>query len=152
MIEIYTDGACANNGKNKGIGGWGAVLCFKEHKKEIYGGEINTTNNKMELLAVIKALETVRTKQYSITIYTDSAYIVDCVNQGWYFKWISNNWETSQGEPVKNKYLWKRLIYLKTIFDIKFVHVKGHSGIELNERADELAVRGKKEIINWQTN
>ena len=144
MIEIWTDGACANNGKNKGIGGWGAVLCFKEHRKEIYGTEINATNNEVELLAVIRAIEAVKTKQYPITIYSDSAYIVDCVNHGWYCKWINNDWKTSEGEPVKNKLIWKRLLYLRTQFDIKFVLVKGHSGIELNERADELAVMAKK--------
>lgn len=150
-IVIYTDGACSNNkGKNKGLGGWGAVLCFGTNQKEIYGGEPNTTSNKMELTAVIQALKLIKTKKYPVKVYSDSAYIVDCMNQGWYYKWIQNGWKTKDGELVKNQDLWEWLISAKKVFNLSFVHVKGHSGILLNERADQLAVKGKKENQGYE--
>ncbi len=149
-IQIYSDGACANNGKNKGIGGWGAVLLFKGHKKEISGNELNTTNNEMEMKAVVEALKTLKTKQYPVIVYSDSQYIVKGMNQGWYHKWVVNDWTTKEGEPVKNKHLWKALIHYKRYLNLTFIHVKGHDGIKYNEVADDLAVTAKKELIAMQ--
>lgn len=146
-IIIYTDGACSGNQNDENIGGFGAVLIYKDFRKEIYGGEINTTNNRMELKACIKALEALKRKDIPVEIYTDSAYLCNCFNQKWYVKWQKNGWMNSKKEPVENKDLWSELIDLVNSFNkISFVKVKGHSGIELNELADELANRGMAEL------
>lgn len=142
-IIIYTDGACAGNQSNENIGGYGAVLLYKGHRKEIYDGEINTTNNKMEMKACIEALKTLKTKDIPVEVYTDSAYVCNCINQKWYVKWRSNGWRNSKKDPVENKELWVELLELvESIEDIKFIKVKGHSGVELNELADDLANKG----------
>ncbi|SDZ06205.1 ribonuclease HI [Proteiniborus ethanoligenes] len=145
-IIIYTDGACSGNQHDENIGGYGAVLIYKDNKKEIYGGEVNTTNNRMELKACIKALEALKKKDIPIEIYTDSAYLCNCFNQKWYEKWQKNGWLNSKKEPVENKDLWVRLIDLVNEFQsVKFIKVKGHSGVELNELADALANKGMAE-------
>ncbi len=118
------------------------MLLFKSRKKEIYGGEINTTNQRMELIACIKALEELKTKEYPVEIYSDSAYLVNCMHQRWYEKWQKNGWRNSKKEPVENRELWERLLELIEIYHPKFVKVEGHSGIPLNERADALARKG----------
>lgn len=147
-VIIYTDGGCSNNQERCNFGGWGAILSFNGKVKEIYGGEANTTNNKMELLACIKALETLKSDKYPVEIYSDSAYIVNCIQQKWYEKWQRNNWKTAKKEPVLNKDLWERLLELTATYNVKFIKVKGHAGIELNERADQLAQEGIKSVAN----
>lgn len=143
IIIIYTDGACSNNQSNENIGGYGAILKFKSNVKEIFGGSKNTTNNIMELTGMIEALKLIKSNNIPIEVYSDSAYIVNCINQKWYIKWKNNGWKNSKKEPVKNKELWEILINLIESFEnIRIIKVKGHDGVELNERADELANKG----------
>jgi len=142
-ILIYTDGACSNNQKDNNLGGYGAVMLYKGHRKEIYGGEKNTTNNIMEMKAIIEALKLLKTYEIPVEIYTDSAYISNCMNQKWYENWIKNGWKTANKKPVKNKELWMEILkYVDKIDTITFHKVPGHSGVELNEKADELANKG----------
>ena len=145
-IIIYCDGACSGNQFGKNKGGWGAVLKYRDKSKEIYGGESNTTNQRMELTACIKALEQIKTKNFDIEIYSDSAYLVNCIQKEWYKKWEKNGWNTSKKEPVENKELWIRLLRLTAKYNAKFFKVPGHSGVALNELADKLARRGIKEL------
>lgn len=145
-ITIYCDGACSGNQFKDNIGGWGAIMQFGKHEKEIYGGEKNTTNNRMELVACIKALEAIKTTKHKIKIYSDSAYVVDNINNEYYKKWEKNGWRNSQKAPIKNKDLWDKLLSLVKKYDCDFIKVKGHSGYLLNERADALAQRGIDEI------
>jgi len=143
-IKLFTDGGCRKNG----IGGWGVVFVCGDVVKEVYGGTTNTTNNKMELTAVIEALKRVKRRDIPIEVYSDSAYIVNCFNDKWYVKWRRNGWINSRGQPVENKDLWEELINLVESFDnIEFVKVKGHSGVEFNERADQLANQGIEELL-----
>ncbi len=135
-IEIYTDGACSGN---PGPGGWAAVLLYKDNKKEISGFEPNTTNNRMELLAVIKGLEALKVRAWDVTVYSDSAYVVNAINNSWLNNWQTNGWKNSKKEDVANQDLWQRFLELKNLNNIKFVKVKGHSGHVWNERCDELA-------------
>ena len=124
---------------NPGPGGWGSVLIYNEHKKEISGGNKETTNNIMEMTAVIEALKLLK-RPCNVEIYSDSAYVVNAFEQGWIYGWQKNNWKTASKEPVKNKELWEELIALiKTHSSVKFIKVKGHSDNELNNRCDELA-------------
>lgn len=139
-IIIYTDGACEVH-KNR-VSGWGAILIYKEYIKEICGGEINSTNNRAEIMACIMALKEIRTTYIPIEIYSDSQYVVSCFVEGWYHKWLLNNWKSTKSK-VKNVDLWKELIELVEVQDdITFHKVKAHAGIELNERADNLASEG----------
>mgnify|MGYP001954921636 CR=1 FL=1 len=143
-IKLFTDGGCRKNG----IGGWGVVFVCGDVVKEVYGGTTNTTNNKMELTSVIEALKRVKRRDIPIKVYSDSAYIVNCFNDKWYVKWRRNGWINSRGQPVENKDLWEELINLVESFDsIEFVKVKGHSGVEFNERADQLANQGIEELL-----
>ena len=136
-ILIYTDGACSGN---PGPGGWGAILMFNKHKKEISGGDKNTTNNIMEITAVIEALKMLKYPcDYEVEVYSDSAYVVNGYNNGWIYNWKKNNWKNSNKEPVKNKELWMELDELVIKFKPKFIKVKGHSDNEYNNRCDELA-------------
>lgn len=134
-ITIYTDGACSGN---PGPGGWGAILMYKENKKEISGGKKDTTNNIMELTAVIEALRLVKFP-CKISVYSDSAYVVNGFLQGWIYNWIKKGWKTADGSPVKNKELWEELYNFTKTHDITFTKVKGHSDNEFNNRCDELA-------------
>ena len=135
-ITIYTDGACSGN---PGPGGWGAILMFGNIKKEISGGSANTTNNIMELTAVIQALKLLK-RPCKVNLYSDSAYVINAFEQKWIYGWLKNNWRTSNKEPVKNKELWEELYSLTKIHDVRFNKVKGHSTNEYNNRCDELAV------------
>lgn len=140
-VEIYTDGACSGN---PGKGGYGAVLRFKTSNgeyvsKELSDGFENTTNNRMELLAPIVALETLK-KPCKVTLTSDSKYLIDAITQNWLENWKNNNWKTSSKKPVKNVDLWKRLLSVMERHEIKFVWVKGHAGHEFNEICDKLAV------------
>ena len=135
-IEIYTDGACSGN---PGPGGWGAVLRYKGAEKELSGGEKDTTNNRMELTAVIKALQALK-EPCHITLYTDSKYVSDAFNQGWIYGWIKKGWKKSDGKPVLNQDLWQMLLELWKQHEIKLVWVKGHADNPYNNRCDERAV------------
>ncbi len=130
---------------NPGPGGWGAILIYKEHKKEISGGENETTNNIMEMTAVIEGLKQLKF-ECEVEIYSDSAYVVNAFNQGWIYNWMKNNWKTSGKEAVKNVELWKTLYNLTKMHKVKFIKVKGHSDNELNNRCDELARNAIKDL------
>ena len=138
MIKIYTDGACKGN---PGPGGWGALIIYNNDKKEIYGGENETTNNRMELSAVIEALKVIDGQMCSLSIYTDSKYVLKGMSE-WIKEWKINNWISSNKKPVKNKDLWLILDSLATLHEIKWIWVKGHSGHPENDRADFLANMG----------
>ncbi len=135
-IKIYTDGACLGN---PGPGGWGAVLEYGEHKKELSGGEKDTTNNKMELTAVIKALSALK-EPCKVTLTTDSKYVCDSVTKGWVYSWQKNNWRKADKKPALNIELWEQLLPLLETHQVEFVWVKGHAGHPQNERCDALAV------------
>ena len=139
QVVIYTDGACSCN---PGPGGWGAILMYKSKRKEISGYNSMTTNNKMELTAVIKALRAAR-KHKEIEIHTDSQYVKNGM-QSWIKNWKKNNWKTADKKPVKNRELWQELDELASVVKIHWVWVKGHAGEEFNERVDDLA-RGAAE-------
>ncbi len=134
-VTIYTDGACSGN---PGPGGWGAILMFNDIKKEIYGSKKETTNNIMELTAALEALKLLK-YPCEVTLYSDSAYLVNGFINGWIYNWKKNNWITSSKEPVKNKELWEELYKMTQIHKIQFVKVKGHSDNKYNNRCDELA-------------
>ena len=134
-ITIYTDGACSGN---PGPGGWGAILMFGDTKKEISGGLDNTTNNVMELTAVIESLKILK-RPCKVDLYSDSAYVVNAFLQKWIYGWIKKNWKTAGNDPVKNKELWQELYVLTKIHDVTFHKVKGHADNEFNNRCDELA-------------
>ena len=140
-VTIYTDGACS---RNPGPGGWGAILMFNDLKKEIFGGKKDTTNNVMELTAALEALKILK-HPCEVTLYSDSAYLVNGFTNGWIYNWKKNNWITSSKEPVKNKELWEELYKMTKIHKIQFVKVKGHSDNEYNNRCDELA---RNAIVN----
>lgn len=141
-VEIYTDGACSGN---PGVGGWASVLLYEQHKKELYGNDKETTNNRMELTAVIEALKALK-RPCNVTLYSDSKYVIDSINKDWVYKWEANNWIKSDRKPALNTDLWKELLALLEVHNVKFVWVKGHNGNEYNERCDELAVKAIKEI------
>ena len=148
-VNLYTDGACSGN---PGIGGYGAILVHVDsngvkHEKEFSQGYQMTTNNQMELLAVIVGLEALK-KPCNVTVYSDSKYVVDAFNNKWIDGWIAKGWKTAGKSPVKNVDLWKRLLDAKKTHDVEFIWVKGHAGHEYNERCDSLAVAaGKKDNL-----
>ena len=139
-VEIYTDGACSGN---PGPGGYGAILVYNGREKELSGGEKQTTNNRMELLAVITALEALK-EPCSVTLTTDSKYVSDGITQGWAESWQARGWRKSDGKPAMNPELWERLLSLLKIHSVEFVWVKGHAGHPYNERCDTLAVNHYK--------
>ena len=134
-VIIYTDGACSGN---PGPGGWGSILMYKDNIKEISGNEKLTTNNIMEITAVIEALKILK-EPCNIEIYSDSAYVVNAFQRDWITKWKNNNWINSSKEQVKNKELWQELYSLTKIHVVKFYKVKGHADNKFNNRCDELA-------------
>ncbi len=140
-VEIFTDGACRGN---PGPGGWGALLRFKGKERELYGGEAQTTNNRMELLAVIRALQAL-TRSAPVRITTDSQYVKNGITQ-WIHNWKRNGWKTAAKQPVKNDDLWRQLDELVARHDVVWDWVKGHSGHPENETADRLANRGIDEL------
>ncbi len=130
ILKIYTDGACSGNQNETNIGGWGAILEFGEARKELYGGEINTTNNKMEMTAVIEALSALKKDGQNIQIFSDSSYVMDCFRQKWYIAWQKNGWKTSKKTPVENKELWEKLLELISHHTVNFYRVKGHVNLD----------------------
>jgi len=140
-VEIFTDGACRGN---PGPGGWGAVLRYGGHEKELYGGEAQTTNNRMELMAAIRALETLK-RPCSVQLTTDSSYVRDGITE-WLPNWKKRGWKTTAKKPVKNADLWQRLDQAAQAHQISWYWVKGHSGHPENDRADKLANRGIDEL------
>ncbi|MFW6236641.1 MAG: ribonuclease HI [Desulfovibrionales bacterium] len=134
-ITIYTDGSCLGN---PGPGGWAAVLLYNDHRKEIAGGRKLTTNNRMEMMAVIKALESLK-QPCMVNLYTDSRYLHDAVEKNWIGSWIKKGWKTAAKKPVKNQDLWKRLIPLLDRHTLRFHWVKAHNNDPENERCDILA-------------
>ena len=145
-IVIYCDGACSGNQSENNVGGWGAVLKYGEKLKEIRGGQHNTSNQRMELAACIKALESITSRDIPLDIYSDSAYLINCMKEKWYLNWRKNGWKNAKKHPVENQDLWKRLLELADNHSIRFHKVAGHSGIKLNERADQLAQLGIQEV------
>ncbi|MBK1665830.1 ribonuclease HI [Rhodospirillum rubrum] len=139
-VDMFTDGACSGN---PGPGGWGTILRWGDTEKEMWGGETPTTNNRMELMAVIRGLEALR-RPVTVTIHTDSRYVHDGIT-GWIHGWKRNGWKTAAKKPVKNEDLWRRLDAALGTHDISWQWVRGHSGHVENERADELARRGTSE-------
>lgn len=139
-VTLYTDGACSGN---PGDGGYAAILIYKGLEKEICGGEENTTNNRMELTAVIKGLEALK-EPCEVEVYSDSQYVIGAMNEGWLESWRNNGWKTAAKKAVKNPDLWQRLYELVARHKITFIKVKGHSDNVYNNRCDELAVKQYK--------
>ena len=139
-VTIYTDGACRGN---PGPGGWGAILLFGDKKKEIWGGEPATTNNRMELMGAIEALGAL-TRPCKVELHTDSQYVQKGISE-WISGWKARGWKTADRKAVKNEDLWRRLDEARLRHEVSWKWVKGHNGHELNERADELARRGLRE-------
>jgi ribonuclease HI len=142
-VDIWTDGACSGN---PGPGGWGVILVAGDHRKELFGGEADTTNNRMELMAAISALEALK-KPCDVTLHIDSQYVRQGITQ-WIHGWKKNGWKTADKKPVKNAELWQRLEEATKRHRISWQWVKGHAGDPMNERADELAREGVKSVRN----
>lgn len=140
VIKIYTDGACSGN---PGPGGWGAILIWNGKQKELSGGEKNTTNNRMEMMAVIKALNALK-KPCHVKIFSDSALIINAFQKNWITNWIKRGWKKADKKPVENADLWQQMLKAMNPHSIEWIKVKGHSGDPLNERADRLAVEASK--------
>jgi ribonuclease HI len=141
-VILYTDGACSGN---PGPGGYGAVLIYEGVEKEIAGGEKSTTNNKMEMMAVIKGLEALK-EPCEVSVYSDSAYIVNAIEQGWIDSWKKNGWRKADKKPVKNVELWEKLLELMDTHKVTFNKVKGHADDEYNNRCDRIAVREREKF------
>ena len=143
IVEIFTDGACKGN---PGVGGWGALLRTKGKEREMYGGEAHTTNNRMELMGAIAALE-ILSRPCHIRLHTDSKYVQQGITE-WVHGWKQRGWKTSAKQAVKNEDLWRRLDEAVSRHKIEWIWVKGHAGHTENERADQLANRGVEEVLN----
>ncbi|MEG6616228.1 ribonuclease HI [Peptococcaceae bacterium 1198_IL3148] len=141
QVKIYTDGACSGN---PGPGGYGVVLLYGDHQKELSGAYDNTTNNRMEILAAIIGLESLK-RPCQVTLYSDSQYLVNAMTKGWLDKWQRNNWMRNKSERAKNVDLWKRLLAAANRHQVEWVWVKGHASNEMNNRCDQLAVSAIKE-------
>ena len=141
-VILYTDGACSGN---PGPGGYAAILIYNGVEKEISGGEKNTTNNKMEMMAVIKGLEMLK-EPCEVSVYSDSAYVVNSIEKGWVYSWKKNNWKKADKKEVKHIELWERMLELMNIHKVSFLKVKGHSDDELNNRCDRLAVSEREKF------
>lgn len=142
-VTLYTDGACSGN---PGKGGWAAILNYNNHEKVLSGGENQTTNNRMELMAVIAGLSALK-EGCNVEIYSDSAYVVNAFLQGWTTNWIENNWKTASNKQVQNVDLWQKLLKLAAGHEISWNKVKGHADNELNNRCDKIA-RGEIEKLD----
>lgn len=143
QVEIYTDGACSGN---PGPGGWGAILRYGSHEKELSGGDASTTNNRMELSAVIQALSLLK-EPCNVKIFSDSKYIIDAITQGWAKKWKDNGWMRNKKDKALNPDLWEELLNLLEKHQVEFEWVKGHAGHPENERCDRMAVAESQKYI-----
>lgn len=141
QVEIFTDGACSGN---PGPGGFGVVMKYMQHRKEVSGGAADTTNNRMELLAAVTGLELLNERCH-VTLYSDSKYVVDAIEKGWAVKWRANGWMRNKKAPALNPDLWERLLALLDKHEVNFVWVKGHAGHPENERCDRLAVQAAQQ-------
>ena len=135
-VTLYTDGACSGN---PGKGGWGAILIYKDYKKEMSGGERETTNNKMELTAAIEGLRALK-EPCRVKLYSDSKYLIDGITKDWARSWRAKGWKKSDGKPALNVDLWEQILELDEYHEIEYIWVKGHAGNPYNERCDRLAV------------
>ncbi|MDO5680193.1 MAG: ribonuclease HI [Pelistega sp.] len=142
VVEIWTDGACKGN---PGVGGWGVLMRYGKNKKELFGGELETTNNRMEMMAVIQALQSLK-RPMPIRLHVDSQYVKKGLTE-WMSGWIARGWKTADKKPVKNQDLWEQLNLLTAQHQIQWIWVKGHAGDPGNERADELANKGVEQVI-----
>ncbi len=145
-IQLFTDGACSGN---PGCGGWAAVLRYKGHEKELCGAEANTTNNRMELTAVIKGLAALN-ERCIVTVVTDSQYVVNGIEKGWAVSWKKNGWRKADKKPTLNADLWDTLLNLIALHEVRFVWVHGHQGHPENERCDALAVAQYRQLQQGQ--
>jgi ribonuclease HI len=143
-VEIYTDGACSGN---PGPGGWGVVLLYGEHRRELSGGEAHTTNQRMELTAAIEGLKALK-HPCRVRLYSDSAYLVNAFNQKWLERWVKNGWQTVKKTPVENKDLWEELYAMTKIHRVSWIKVQGHAGNKENEYCDKLAVKAMSEYLS----
>lgn len=143
VVQLYTDGACKGN---PGPGGYGAILRFGSREKELSGGEISTTNNRMELMAAIVGLEAL-TEPCEVTLYSDSKYLVDSVTKRWVYSWRKNGWKKADKKPTLNVDLWERLLIMLEKHRVAFVWIRGHDGHEFNERCDQLAVAEAEKLM-----
>lgn len=132
VVNIYTDGACSGNQNEENDGGWGAILEYGDHRKELYGGEKNTTNNRMEMMALLSALRALAKDNLNIRVFSDSSYLVNCFREKWYENWYRNNWKTSKKTDVENRDLWELLFSYISKHSIEFYRVKGH--VNLNSK------------------
>lgn len=138
-VRVHTDGACAGNQSAENVGGWGAVLEYQGTTKELFGGERNTTNNRMELTALIEGLRALKSDSLALEIFSDSAYVINCFRQGWHLKWVANGWVNSKKEPVENQDLWQQLLKEVARFpQVSYFSIKGH-----------LDLRREAEISQW---
>ena len=149
-VEIYTDGACSGN---PGAGGWGTILVYNGHEKELSGGEANTTNNRMEMTAVIEGLKALK-EPCEVTLTSDSQYVCNAITKGWAKSWQKNNWVKSDKTQAKNPDLWEEILKLLAIHKVNIVWVRGHNGHPYNERCDKVAVElsqknKKKKGVGW---
>lgn len=135
-VTLYTDGACSGN---PGPGGWGAILIYKDYKKEMSGGDVETTNNKMELTAAIEGLSALK-EPCRVKLYSDSKYLIDGITKDWARSWRQKGWKKSDGKPALNVDLWEKILELDEYHEIEYIWVKGHAGNPYNERCDRLAV------------
>ena len=136
FVELFTDGACSGN---PGKGGWGAILRYNGREKELCGGEMETTNNRMELTAVIRGLEALK-EPCHVRLTSDSKYVIDAIDKGWVFSWQRNGWRKADKKPALNVDLWEQLLPLLERHQVEYVWVKGHQGHPENERCDKMAV------------
>ena len=135
VLKLYTDGACSNNQGEVNFGCWGTILEFGDHRKELHGGEANTTNNRMELTAVIEGFKALKREGLEIEVFSDSSYVMNCFRDKWYVNWQKNGWKNSKKEPVENRELWEELIALAEKHKVSFYRVKGHVSVEKSTEA-----------------
>lgn len=146
ILRIYTDGGCSGNQSNENLGGWGAILEFGTAVREIYGNEKNTTNNRMEMTALLEAFRAIKKEGQKIEVFSDSSYLMDCFRKGWYANWQKNGWKTAGKKPVENIDLWQQLIPYTARHDISFYRVKGH--VNINSGSVDLE-RLYKKFMEW---